>query len=132
MDKRNKKELEDEIYELFRHSEEYLHDKNIKGLTDRFIVEGRIKRPKTSLIEGHDAIGRSYSELVALTDLKITATDLKIKISESCDMAFVLSNYTNSHIAEGKRVMDAGKRFLFLVRSDNQWKINTEMLSSNF
>lgn len=127
----NKNSLEAEIYELFNRSLEMIKAKDVEGLADRFTQNGEIKRSSTPIITGYEAIRESYAALVNLEDLKITADNLKIEISESGDMAYVLSDYSTSyHTPEGK-YQEMGKRLLCLKRMNSQWKIAIEMLSSN-
>lgn len=127
----DKKQLEAEVHELFDLSLRLIKEKNVPGLVARFIEDGELKRAGTPILVGHEEIRKSYATMMELKDLRVTADNLEIHISNCGEMAVVLSDYTDTYESPDGKVKDSGKRQLYLVRGQNKWKIATEILSSN-
>lgn len=129
--KPDKQKLESEVYDLLRMTVEMFDNKDLDGLVNRFTQDGSLKITNYPIVTGHDALRVNYEGNLQLENFKIKLDVIKIDISESGDMAFVLSDYAVSFDIPGRKIQDEGKTLLALKRVNEEWKIAAENLSRN-
>lgn len=129
--KPDKQKLESEVYDLLRMTVEMFDNKDLDGLVNRFTPDGSLKITNYPIVVGHDALRVNYENNLQLENFNIKLDVIKVDISEKGDMAFVLSDYAVSFDIPAGKIQDEGKTLLALRRTNDQWKIAAENLSSN-
>lgn len=113
-----------------------LHQNNdFDGLANRFTPNGSLKMPGAPRITGHDALRKHYADEECVGTPQPDEVDFKfafisVDISDSGDMALVISEFDISSLDPGGTFNDSGVILMVLKRVDDEWKIFAENVSS--
>lgn len=107
--------------------------KDVEGMVSFYAAEASVFPPNAPIVSGREAIREMWEELTANPGFELTWESVKVEMSRSGDLAWVLETYAlRMHDAEGQLQEDRGKAVLVWKKQpDGSWKAVADIFNSD-